>query len=131
MMRYLLSVLFSLVGQASYAQEEGVSGSFFIVYIAIMAILFFFILRPQWKRAKTHANMVAALKKGDDVLTAGGIKGTVQAIDEESGFCQVEVADNVVIHVLKSTISQVIEKQTSQKAAKLNAKLPSNKKKAA
>ena len=81
------------------------SFSFLIPMIAIFAVVYFLIIRPQNQRLKQHRDMVSALKRGDVVVTAGGVIGKVQRVQEEE--CLVEIADGVRIRVLKGTISDV------------------------
>lgn len=74
--------------------------------LLLMFVAFYFLLiRPQQKRAKDHAAQVAAVKKGDTVVTAGGIVGKVVKTDEQ--FAEVEIATGVKVKVVKSTINDV------------------------
>jgi preprotein translocase subunit YajC len=73
-----------------------------IMPAGFLAIMYFFMIRPQQKRAKEHQTFITALKTGDEVVTAGGIIGRVKSVAD--GFISVEVANNTVIKVLKSSI---------------------------
>lgn len=77
----------------------------FAPYIAIFAIFYFLMIRPQQQRAKAHRAMIDAVKKGDDVVTGGGIIGKVSRVLE--GEVEVEVANGVKLRVLKGTLSDV------------------------
>ena len=66
--------------------------------------------RPQQRRAKEHQNAIAAVKKGDEVITGGGIRGKVTKVSDEEA--EVEIAQGVKIRVVKSTISQVVAPTT-------------------
>ena len=77
----------------------------FLPYLAIFAIFYFLIIRPQQQRVKQQRSMVDAVKKGDDVITGGGILGkAVRVTDTE---VEVEVAPNVKLRVLKATLADV------------------------
>ena len=74
----------------------------FIPLILIFVIFYFFLIRPQQKKVKDHKAMVAALKRGDRVVTSGGIVGTVErVIDDEK--VEVQISDNVKVEVIRST----------------------------
>ena len=82
----------------------------FIPIILIFVIFYFFLIRPQQKKAKEHKNMVDALRRGDQVLTQGGIYGKVTKVKEGEEDIEVEVAKDVRIRVLRSAVGQVISK---------------------
>ena len=74
----------------------------FIPLILIFVIFYFFLIRPQQKKVKEHKLMVENLKRGDKVITVGGIVGTIdRIIDAEK--VEVEIADNVKVEIIKST----------------------------
>ena len=74
----------------------------FIPLILIFVIFYFFLIRPQQKKVKEHKAMVENLKKGDVVVTSGGITGTItRVIDNDK--VQVEIAENVIVDVIKGT----------------------------
>jgi preprotein translocase subunit YajC len=82
--------------------------------IALIAIMYFFMIRPQMKRQKEHRSMLEKLSKGDEVLTNGGIAGVVTDIGEN--FITVEVADNVRMRFQKGAIANVLPKGTLKSA---------------
>ena len=82
--------------------------------VILIAIMYFLMIRPQMKRAKEHRGMLEKLSKGDEVLTNGGIAGTVTDIGES--FITIEVADNVRIRVQKGAIGNVLPKGTLKSA---------------
>ena len=86
----------------------------FIPLILIFAIMYFLLLRPQQKKAKEHANMVANLRRGDNIITQGGVVGKVAKVKED-GEIEVEIADGVKVRVIKSTVSTVISKTETKK----------------
>ena len=73
--------------------------------VAIVAIMYFLVIRPQQLRMKAHLAMIEALRRGDTVVTSGGIVGKVTKVDE--GEALVEIADGVKVKVLKHTIQEV------------------------
>jgi len=88
---------------AAQAQGGG-SISFIIMMVAIFAIMYFFMIRPQQKRQKEIQNFQNSLQEGTQVLTGGGIYGTVKKIDLAAGIIEVKIADGVVIKVDKSYV---------------------------
>jgi preprotein translocase subunit YajC len=72
----------------------------------VFAIFYFLIIRPQQQRAKTHREMVDNVRRGDTVVTAGGLVGKVSKVKDEAEVL-VEIADNVMVRVLKSTLAEV------------------------
>ncbi len=81
----------------------------FIPLILIFAIMYFLLIRPQQKKVKEHQAMVAALRRGDQVVTQGGLIGKVIKVKEDNEV-EVEVADGVKVRVVQNTIAQVISK---------------------
>ena len=81
----------------------------FVPLILIFAIMYFLLIRPQQKKVKEHQNMVASLRRGDQVVTQGGLIGKVTKVKEENEI-EVEVADGVKVRVLQNTIAQVLSK---------------------
>ena len=74
----------------------------FIPLILIFVIFYFFLIRPQQKKAKEHKTMVENLKRGDKVITSGGIVGRVERIIDNEKV-EVEIADNVKVEIFRST----------------------------
>ena len=74
----------------------------FIPLILIFVIFYFFLIRPQQKKAKEHKTMVANLKRGDKIITTGGIVGIVERIIDNEKV-EVEIADNVKVEVFRTT----------------------------
>ena len=73
----------------------------FIRLILIFVIFYFFLIRPQQKKAKEHTKMVEELKRGDKVITSGGIIGTVERIIDNEKI-EVEISDNVKVEILRT-----------------------------
>jgi preprotein translocase subunit YajC len=76
-------------------------------FLLIFVIFYFLMIRPQQKRVREHQAMLAAVKKGDDVITAGGIRGRVTRVVDEREV-EVEIAQGVKVRVVKSTLTQII-----------------------
>ena len=77
-----------------------------VPFVAIFAIMYFLLIRPQQQRLKEHRAMVENVKRGDTVVTAGGIVGKVAKVRDD-GEIMVDIADNVQVRILKSTLSEV------------------------
>tara|TARA_B100000579_G_scaffold23808_1_gene16847 strand:- start:309 stop:593 length:285 start_codon:yes stop_codon:yes gene_type:complete len=86
----------------------------FIPLILIFVIFYFFLIRPQQKKAKEHKAMVSALKRGDKIITSGGIFGTVDRVLENDKI-EVLISENVKIELVKSTGVQALINNTEQK----------------
>lgn len=82
----------------------------FLPLIVIFVLFFFMIIRPQMKQAKEQRNMIAALQKGDEVVTSGGIVGKVTKVTE--AFVVLEIAENTEISVQKHAIMSALPKGT-------------------
>ncbi len=81
----------------------------FIPLILIFGIMYFLLIRPQQKKVKEHAAMVEAVRRGDQVITQGGLIGKVSKVKEDNEVL-VELAEGVQVRVVKSTIAQVVSK---------------------
>jgi len=107
-----ISELFISNAYAEGAAAAPQGGGFleFLPLVALLAVFYFLILRPQQKRAKEHKVMMDALQKGDEVVTIGGILGKVTKVADEN--VAVEIADNVVVQLQKPAIQNVLPKGT-------------------
>ena len=99
----------------AYAQTAAAAGPMgglmeFLPIILMFGVLYFLMIRPQMKKAKEHKALIAALSKGDEVVTQGGIAGRVAKVGDD--FLSVEVADKIEIQVQKSAVSLVLPKGT-------------------
>jgi len=86
----------------------------FIPLILIFVIFYFFLIRPQQKKAKEHKNMVNAIKRGDKIVTSGGIFATVERVMDNDKV-EVSISNNVNIELVKSTGIQALVSNTEQK----------------
>ncbi|MBU8976359.1 MULTISPECIES: preprotein translocase subunit YajC [unclassified Lysobacter] len=111
--------LLDLIISPAYAQTApqggaGGLGMSLLFPILLIGVMYFLMIRPQMKRQKEHRAMLEKLSKGDEVITNGGIAGTVNDIGEN--FITVEIADNVRIRVQKGAIANVLPKGTLKSA---------------
>ena len=96
----------------AYAQDvAGITAAAtqFLPLILIFAVFYFLLIRPQQQRQKQTRAMLAAMKRGDRIVTAGGILATVQRVKEGSDEVEVEIAPNVRVTVLRDTVSSVLK----------------------
>ena len=98
---------------APAGQSSGTTSALiqFAPLLLIFAIFCFLVMRPQQQRVKQHQASIAAVKKGDEVVTGGGIRGRVTKVTDDDA--EVEIAQGVKIRVVKSTISQVLTPNNS------------------
>ena len=96
---------------------EGSGIGQFIPLILIFVIFYFFLIRPQLKKVKEHKAMVESLKRGDRVVTSGGITGTVERLIDNDKV-EVEIAENVKVEIVKSTGIQSLVNTNTQEVKK-------------
>lgn len=101
----------------------------FAPFILIFIVLYFLILRPQRTQMKKRQELLNSVRRGDSIITGGGIIGKVTKVNDETGEVEVEIAENTRIRVLRSTISNVLVKGTpvAESAAKPAVKKPTPK----
>ena len=86
----------------------------FIPLILIFVIFYFFLIRPQQKKVKEHKLMVASLKRGDEVITSGGIVGRIERVLGDDKV-DIIISDNVTVQVVQSTIQSLLNKPVTKK----------------
>ena len=86
----------------------------FIPLILIFVIFYFFLIRPQQKRVKDHKAMVASLKRGDEIITSGGIIGTIDRVMEDDRI-EVTIGENTKVQIIRSTITSLRKKEEVKK----------------
>jgi preprotein translocase subunit YajC len=106
---------------AAHAQDAAAAGGAstfvqFVPLVLIFVIMYFLMIRPQQKKLNDHKAMVAALRRGDQIVTGGGIVGKVTKVTEDA-MVEVEIADGVKVKVVKSSITQVLSKTDPAPAA--------------
>jgi len=109
--RIMLSAAAALLATTANAWAAGADAQSgftqLVPLILIMVIFWFLLIRPQQKRVKEHRNMIESLKKGDKVVTSGGILGTI--VDIKDNTLKIEIAENVRVQVKRDTISGLSE----------------------
>ena len=85
----------------------------FIPLILIFVIFYFFLIRPQQKRVKEHKEMVQSLKRGDEVITSGGIIGIVDRVMEDDRI-EVNIGGDVKVQIIRSTITSLLKKEVKK-----------------
>ena len=105
-----MSFISNAVAQGTTASSAESSLMSFLPLILMFAVLYFIMIRPQMKRQKEHRNMLAAMAKGDEVVTSGGVVGKVTKVGE--AYVGVEIADGTEITVQKSAVTTILPKGT-------------------
>ncbi len=109
-MSFLIAPAFAAEGGAAAAGQMD-PGYFNIIFLVGFGLIFYFFMwRPQAKRAKSHKNLIAGLAKGDEVITAGGIIGKVVRLNEE--YVVLEVSEGVELKFQKSNVAAELPKGT-------------------
>ena len=86
----------------------------FIPLILIFVIFYFFLIRPQQKRVKDHKAMVESLKRGDEIITSGGIIGIVDRVMEDDRI-EVVIGEGTKVQIIKSTVTSLLKKEEVKK----------------
>lgn len=97
---------------AAQAPAQGDPLMGFLPLIIIFIVFYFLLIRPQSKKAKEHREMVAALAKGDEVVTNGGLLGRITKVGDD--FVELEVADGVTVNVQRPAIATLMPKGTAR-----------------
>ena len=111
----MINVLYAMPstgGAPAQGQGGGNPMSLIFMIIAIFAVMYFLMIRPQQRQKRQHQDMLSQLGKGDKVVTTGGIHGTVAGIKDSSVI--VKIADNVKVEVNRSAISQIVSSKSSK-----------------
>ncbi|HCK08683.1 MAG: preprotein translocase subunit YajC [Gemmatimonadetes bacterium] len=82
-------------------------------FILMFVIMYFLLIRPQYKKQKEQQSMIDALKKGDRVVTNGGMHGSIVGVKEKEGIIVLQVAKDVKIEISRGAVSKVVEKKDS------------------
>jgi len=81
----------------------------FLPFIAIFAVMYFLMIRPQQKKQKQHQAMLNELKKGDRIITSGGIYGTISGIKEKEAILIIKIDDNVKVELARGSVAKKAE----------------------
>lgn len=107
-MSFFISDALAAAGTQQAAQSDG---TFSLIMIAAIFVMFYFMLiRPQNKKAKEHRDLLSRLKKGDEVVTSGGILAKIVSLDEQ--FVKVSISEGVEMNIQKSAVVTVLPKGT-------------------
>ena len=101
----MIDIAYAMGGGAGGEGAAGFSG--FIPIILMFVIFYFLLIRPQQKRQKEHRSMVSGLKKGDRIITSGGLYGRITGIDDTT--LTVEIADKVRVKVARANVSAMVQ----------------------
>jgi preprotein translocase subunit YajC len=107
-MSFFISDAFAAVGGAPTGQHDGTFS--LIMIVAIFVLFYFMLIRPQNKRAKEHRDLISRLKKGDEIVTTGGILAKVVSLDEQ--FIKVSPAEGIEFSLQKGAVTAVLPKGT-------------------
>jgi preprotein translocase subunit YajC len=121
MLNFIISPALAQTAEATQSQFSPAS---FVPLILIFAVFYFLIIRPQTKKMKEHDNLIKNLKVGEKVITNSGIIGFIRKIHDKENQIELEIAENVVITILRTHINEVEKSANSEKksSAKNNAK---------
>lgn len=105
------------MGQGGAPAGQGSGGfSAFLPLILMFVIFYFLLIRPQQKKSKEHREMLSRLKKGDLIITSGGLHGRITAVDETT--MTVEIADKVRVKIARGNVAQVRQQSSPAQATK-------------
>ncbi len=106
--------IFLVLGMAGQSTGQGSQSNpllGFLPLVLILVIMYFLMIRPQAKKQKEHRDMLNTIEKGDKVLTAGGIIGTVAGIKEKEKVIILKIAENVKIEISRGSVAQLLKKK--------------------
>ena len=106
----ILSSVLLMAGSGQQAPQGGAAGGIlgFLPFILIFAVLYFLMIRPQAKRQKEQQKMLTELKQGDEIVTIGGVHGTIAGIREQDNTLIVKVSDNSKITIDRSAVGRKV-----------------------
>ncbi|MDQ7246298.1 preprotein translocase subunit YajC [Dongia sedimenti] len=116
---FVSEALAQTAGTAAPASPLGDIG-FFVPLILVFIVMWFFMIRPQQKKQKAHQAMIRAAKRGDRIVTSGGIVGTITKANDADNDVEVEIAKDVKIRVMRHAIADIVNR--NPEAAKTVAK---------
>jgi len=115
----MITQLFAAYGPQGGATGQGSGGgspmSLIFMIVAIFAVMYFLMIRPQQRQKKQHQEMMSQLSKGDKIVTTGGIHGTVAGVKDN--IVILKIADNVKIEINRASIGQIVSSRASKSQA--------------
>ena len=106
---FVSEALAQATGAAAPSSPMGDIG-FFVPLILVFIVMWFFMIRPQQKRQKEHQALIRAAKRGDRVVTSGGLLGVITKANEADNDVEVEIAKDVKVRVLRTAISDIVNR---------------------
>lgn len=110
--------MFALEAYANSPQTPPPGGGlwdFLLMMAVIFSIFYFILIRPERKKRQQHEERVNSLKKGDRIITSGGIFGKIVGMKDKEGAAVIQIAENVKIEILKSSISTILDEDKGKK----------------
>jgi preprotein translocase subunit YajC len=107
MLEFLISSAFAQEATSAAAKQPSLLASI-APMVLIMAVFYFLIIRPQSKKVNEHKATISTIKKGDQIVTAGGVYGTVTKVDSDKNTLHVQIAEGVQIKIKQDTVAEVI-----------------------
>ncbi len=98
------------------------SGTFLIVIVGLFVLLYLLLIRPQRKRGELQLRMQDSLRKGDEIITAGGLHGTVASIEDD--VLEIEIAKGIVVRLDRRAVAAVVSSEEPEPAAEREAEEP-------
>ena len=119
-----LPEIYPMLISPAFAQSAGGSAGIgqLLPFLLIFVVFYFFLIRPQQRRAKEHKAMIAAIKRGDKIVTSGGITGVVTKAVDGQDTVEVEIAKDVKVNVMRSMIADKPSTETAKPKAKAKGK---------
>jgi preprotein translocase subunit YajC len=112
----LINIAYAM-GTGGSGAGQGAGGFSSLIPIVLMFVIFYFLLiRPQQKKSKEHSEMINRLKKGDHIITSGGLHGRITAVSDAT--MTVEIADKVRVKVARGNVGQVVQSSPQPQEAK-------------
>ncbi|HTP04691.1 MAG TPA: preprotein translocase subunit YajC [Nitrospirota bacterium] len=108
-----IETAYAMGAQGDAAGQGGGGASGLIMMVVIFAIFYFILIRPQQKKMKEHKKMVEELKKGDEIITSGGIYGTVESVTPDT--LTVKIAEGTKVKVTRSSVAAVVTEKEKSK----------------
>jgi preprotein translocase subunit YajC len=120
----MINILYAAYGPQGGAGTQGQGGgnpmSLIFMIIAIFAVMYFLMIRPQQRQKRQHQDMLSKVSKGDKVVTTGGLHGTVAGVKDTTLI--LKVADNVKVEVNRSSVSQIVSSKSTKAQTQSQAK---------
>jgi preprotein translocase subunit YajC len=112
----MISIAYAMGGAGGGTAGQGGGFSAFIPLILMFAIFYFLLIRPQQKKAKMHREMISSLKKGDRVVSSGGLHGVITGISDD--VITMEIAPKVRVKVSRGSVAGAVQKEAVQPTEK-------------